>query len=359
VSHRVTLIRGDGIGPEVVDAATRAIEATGVEIDWDRQVLGAAAVATTGDPLPAGTVASIAANGVALKGPVATPRGGQFRSPNIALRAELGLYAGVRPCRFFEGLPHPLGEVDVVVLRMTDDDLYSGIELEVGSAGARELAKVVDEATSKTIPADAGVSIKAISRSRSARAAEAAFEYATRHGRRKVTAVQKATVMRFTDGLFLEATREVATRFGDIEYEERLVDSVCHDLVTRPDTLDVLFTSMLYGDILSDLCAGLVGGLGVAPGLSLGQDCAVFEAAHGTAERLAGRDRANPMALILSGALLLRHLGEDESASRLESAVASVIRTGRTVTYDLRPDRSESAAAGTAEVAEAVVAELA
>ena len=356
--RRVTLIRGDGIGPEVVDAAVRVVEATGVALDWDVQTVGAAAFAQEGTPLPQRVIDSIATNGVALKGPVATPSGRGFRSLNIALRAALGLHVCIRPSRSYLGAPAPLGAADVVVIRMTADDLYAGIEFDAGSPAAEDLAAVINRKLGTVVAEDSGFSIKPISRAASARAAAAAFDYARAQGRRKVTIVHKATVMRSTDGLFVEAAREMASAYPEIECEERQVDSVCHTLVTRPGSLDVLFTSMLYGDILSDLCAALVGGLGLAPGASVGAGCAVFDVVHGTAPRLAGRNIANPMAAILSGGMLLRHLGEDEASRRLEAAVATVIREGRTLTYDLRRDRAESAAGSTSEVADAVVAAL-
>jgi isocitrate dehydrogenase (NAD+) len=358
VSHRVTLIRGDGIGPEVTSAAVRTLEATGVAFDWDVQAVGAAAIEAEGVSVPQRVVDSIATTRVALKGPVATPTEPGFRAPMVTLRAALDLHLGIRPCRSFAGVPVPLGDVDLVVVRMTGEDLYAGIEFDAGSSAARELAESIVRDTGVRMAPDAGFSIKMISTSASTRAARTAFEYARRQRRRRVTVVHKANVMRSTDGLFVQAARAVAPDFPELEYEERLVDSVSHDLVTRPETLDVLFTSMLYGDILSDICAGLIGGLGLAPGVSMGDECAVFETAHGTAPRLSGQNRANPMAAILSGALMLRHLGEDDAALRLESAVGAVLESGRTVTYDVRPGRAESGAAGTSEVTDAVVAAL-
>lgn len=357
MTHRVTLIPGDGIGPDVVAAARRAVEATGVEVEWDEQPAGAAAMSDAGTPLPEATVASVRERGVALKGPLATPRGG-FRSANLSLREELGLDTGVRPCRALEGAHAPFAGTDLVVARMTEGDLYAGIEYPAEAPAAARLRALVAE-TGATVAADAGISLKPMSRAQVERAARRAMRWASDNGRARVTIAHKATVMKATDGLFLDAAREVAEReFPMLEVDDRLVDSLCHDLVRRPAGLDVLFAPVVYGDLLSDLAAGLAGGLGLAPGVNLGDGCAVFEAAHGTAPRLAGAGRANPMAMVLSGAMLLRHLGEAEAAGRLETAVAAVVADGRTVTYDLRPDRDASLAAGTEAVAEAVVSRL-
>ena len=359
MAHAVTLIPGDGIGPEVVRAARRVLEATGVAFVWDVQDIGAAAWQRTGEPLPRRALDSIRERGVALKGPVATPAGHGFRSVNIALRDALGLYAGVRPCRTWPGAPAPLGEVGVVVIRMTRGDLYAGLEFPAGSDGAARLRALLPEASAGEVPEDAGISLKPVSAAEARRVARFALRWAGAHARRRVTVVHKATVMRATDGLFLAAAREVAAErgAGGVPLDDRLVDSVCHDLVAGRAGFDVLLCTMLYGDLLSDLCAGLTGGLGLAPGVNVGDDCAVFEAVHGTAERHAGRDRANPIALILSGAMLLRHLGESDAADRVEAAVGAVIARGAVLTYDLARGRGR-APAGTAAVADAVIAEL-
>ena len=354
----MTLIPGDGIGPEVAAAARRAVDATGVEIEWDLRGAGTAALAEAGSALPDATVASVRDRGAALKGPVATPRGGR-RSVNLALRDALGLHTGIRPCRVLEGVPAPLPELDVVVARMTDGDLYAGIEYAAGAPEAARLRELVAAGGAEAIAADAGISLKPISRAQAERAARRAMSWAEANGRLRVTVVHKATVMRATDGLFLDVARTVAEReFPALELDDRLVDSACHDLVRRPARFDVLLAPMMYGDLLSDLCAGLTGGLGMAPGATLGDGCAVFEALQGTAPRLAASGRANPMAMTLSGAMLLRHLGEAGPAQRLEDAVAAVVREGRTLTYDLRPDRDAAEAAGTDEVAGAIVARL-
>jgi len=359
VAHRVTLIPGDGVGPEVVGAARRALEATGVDFRWDVREAGAATVARGDEPLPAAVVASMRECGVALKGPLATKASGEHRSANLALREQLALHTNVRPCRAYPGAPSWRGDFDVVVARMTGEDLYAGPEYPAGGADTEVLRRAIAQTRGDAPPPDAGVAIKALSHSAARRTSRAALAYARANGRARVTVVHKATVMPRTDGLFLTAAREVAAaEFPELELEERLVDTVCHDLVTRPERCDMLLAPVLYGDLLSDLCAGLAGGLGLAPGVILGDGCAVFEAAHGTAPRLAGRDRANPMAAMLCGVLLLRHLGEGEAAQRLEEAVAAVVAAGRSVTYDLRPDREEPGAAGTREAADAVVAAL-
>jgi isocitrate dehydrogenase (NAD+) len=357
--HRVTLIPGDGIGPEVTAAARRAVEAAGVEIDWDVQLAGAAAVADGDAPLPDSLVGSARERGVALKGPVSTPAGRGYRSVNVALREVLGLHTGIRPCRGLDGAPCAFPGVDVVVARMLPWDLYAGIEYAADDAGAAELRRLVAKTHGQRIPADAGISLKPMPRNEIERAARGALGWARANGRRRVTVVHKATVMRATDGAFLDCVRAVAEReYAELEFEDQLVDSVCHELVTRPERLDVLIAPMLYGDLLSDLCAGLAGGLGLAPGANLGDASAVFEPVHGTAPRLAGTGRANPAAMIRSAAMMLRHVGERDASERLEAAVAGVVAERRTVTYDLRPGRDPSGAAGTQEVAEAVAARL-
>lgn len=355
MAHCVTLIPGDGVGPEVVAAARRALEATGVSFAWDVHHAGAGAVARGEQYLPAATTASIRERGVALKGPLAATADG---SANLALRAELGLHANVRPCRAHAGAPAARPGFDVVVARMTGEDLYAGPGFAAGARATERLREMIAQTCGADLADDAGVRIKALSATACRRAARMAMAHCCASGRRRVTVVHKATVMPETDGLFLAAAREVAGEFPDLAVDDRLVDSMCHELVTAPHRCDVLLAPVLYGDLLSDLCAGLAGGLGLAPGVNLGDGCAVFEAVHGTATRLAGRDRANPMAAILCGAMLLRHLGETEAADRLERAVAAVVADGRQVTYDLRTDRDEALAAGTAAATGAIVAAL-
>jgi isocitrate dehydrogenase (NAD+) len=333
MTHRVTLIPGDGIGPELAEATRRVLEATGVAFEWEVQEAGEAMIAEHGTPLPEPVLESIRRNKVALKGPITTPVGGGFRSANVTLRQALGLYANVRPARSMKGLETRYEDVDLVIVRENTEDLYGGIEHMVG--------------------ADAAESIKIITRVASERIARYAFEYAVANGRRKVTAVHKANIMKLSDGLFLESCRTVAADYdGRVEFEDRIVDNMCMQLVQKPDMYDVLVLPNLYGDIVSDLAAGLVGGLGVAPGANIGEDGAVFEPVHGSAPKYAGQNKANPTALILSGALMLRHLGETAAGDAVESAVREVVAVGETVTYDL------GGSAGTREFGEAVASRV-
>ena len=334
MAHRVTLIPGDGIGPELAEATKRVLDASGVEFEWEVVEAGEAVLAREGTPLPQSVLDSIIRNKVAIKGPITTPVGVGFRSVNVALRQILGLYANVRPVRSIPGLVTRYDNVDLVIVRENTEDLYAGIEHMVGP--------------------DAAESIKIITRAASERIARYAFEYAVANGRSKVTAVHKANIMKFSDGLFLESCRTIAALYeGRIAFEDRIVDNMCMQLVQKPELYDVLVLPNLYGDIVSDLCAGLVGGLGVAPGANIGPDSAVFEAVHGSAPKYAGQNKANPTALMLSGVLLLRHIGEQAAAKRVEDAVRAVIAEGRTVTYDL------GGSAGTSEFADAIVARLA
>lgn len=358
MAHQVALIPGDGIGPEVCDGARLALEATGVRFEWDVLELGAEAYARDGAAVLDRVVESVRARGVALKGPTSTPSGEGRRSINIALRQQLDLYAGVRPCRAHPGVPTPFPRTDLIVVRMNHEDLYAGIEYGRDERATAELRRLVRETREVELPDDAGISLKPLSATASERIARFAFEHARANGRRKVTAVHKATVMRSTDGLFLEACRAVAPAYPEIELQERLVDTLCHQLVVRPEEYDLLLLPAMYGDIVSDIGAGLVGGLGMAPGANFGDDVAVFEAVHGSAPRRAGQGRANPFAVMLSGAMMLRHLGEQSAASRLEGAIGDVLREGRTITYDLRRAAGDSPAASTAEAAQAVVERL-
>lgn len=330
--RRVTLIPGDGVGPEIVEACRRVIEAAGVPIEWDVQEAGAGVMEKCGTPLPAHVLESIRANKVALKGPITTPVGSGFRSINVALRQELDLYANLRPARTLEGVRSPYRDIDLVVVRENTEDLYAGIE------------RRVDEDTAE--------SVKLITRRASERICRFAFEYARREGRRKVTAVHKANILKFTDGLFLETARAVAAEYPDIEFEDRIVDNMAMQLVQKPHIYDVLVMPNLYGDIISDLCAGLVGGLGVAPSANIGDEIQVFEPVHGSAPKYTGMNKVNPTAQILAGVLMLHHVGEKEAAERIYRAVAEVIKEGKTVTYDLGGN------AGTSEMADAIIARL-
>jgi len=357
--YRVTFIPGDGIGPEVADAARRCLEATGVAFEWQERIAGEAAIAKFGSPLPEETLQSIRQTRVALKGPITTPIGTGFRSVNVALRKQLDLYACVRPCRSYEGVRAPFQRVDLVVIRENTEDLYAGIEFASGSREAVQLIAQLKTLTDQPLRDDAALSLKPISVAASERIVKFAFEYALAHGRKKVTAVHKANIMKHTDGLFMETARRVATAYeGRVAFEDRLVDATCMQLILRPHEFDVLVLPNLYGDIVSDVCAGLVGGLGVAPGANIGQATAVFEAVHGSAPKYRGLNKVNPTAMILSGVMLLQHLGEWEAARRLEEAVRVVIREGRFVTYDLKADRNDPTAVGTREMADAIIAKL-
>src|SRR5438874_8556520 len=356
MAHRVTLIPGDGTGPELTEATRRVLEATGVDFDWDVQPAGEEVMAEHGgNPLPDATLESIRANGVALKGPITTPVGGGFRSVNVGLRKSLDLYAQVRPCKTYPGVRTRFEDVDLIVVRENTEDLYAGIEYEEGSEEVRELIAWIKSKGGKLAHDDAGISIKPISITGTRRIVQFAFDYARRNGRRKVTAVHKANIMKFSDGLYLRVAREVAEENDDIEFDDRIVDNMCMQLVQRPEEYDVLVLPNLYGDVLSDLCAGMIGGLGLAPGANFGTHAAVFEPTHGSAPKYAGQNKVNPMAMMLSGMLMLRHLEEGEAANRLEEAIAEVIREGRSVTYDMKPTRDDPTAVGTSEVADAII----
>ena len=356
MAHRVTLIPGDGIGPEVAWAARRCLEATGVAFEWDERLAGETALAQSKTLLPEDTLQSIRDNRVAIKGPITTPIGEGFRSVNVALRKQLDLYACVRPCRSYAGVRSPFQDVDLVVVRENTEDLYAGIEFPASDAQTKQLIAQLTAWSKQPIQPDAGISIKPISAAATERIVTFAFEYALTRGRRKVTAIHKANIMKYTDGVFMESARRVAKTYqGRVEFEDRLVDATCMQLVLRPREFDVLVLPNLYGDIVSDLCAGLVGGLGVAPGANIGERVAVFEAVHGSAPRYRGRDKVNPTAMILSGVLMLHHLGEREAAERLERAVADVLREGKRVTYDLKADRNDPTAVGTKAMTEAIV----
>jgi len=355
VAHEVTLIPGDGTGPELAEATRRVLEASGAAFDWDVQEAGADVMESYGgNPLPDQVLDSIKRTGVALKGPITTPVGGGFRSVNVMLRKTLDLYGQVRPCKSYEGVRSRYENVDLIIVREATEDLYAGIEYEEGTAHAQELAEWI-ETHGGRVPPGSGISIKPLSVEGSRRIVQFAFDYARRNGRRKVTAVHKANIMKFSDGLYLRVAREVAEENSDIEFEDRIVDNLCMQLVQRPEEYDVLVLPNLYGDIVSDLAAGLVGGLGLAPGANFGTHAAVFEPTHGSAPKYAGQNKVNPMAMMLSGVLMLRHLEEADAADRLEGAIADVIRSGEKVTYDMKPSRGDPTAVGTSEVANAII----
>jgi isocitrate dehydrogenase (NAD+) len=359
MSYNVTLIPGDGIGPEVSQAARRCVDATGVKINWEIAEAGSDVIEKYGTPLPPETLDSIRKNKVALKGPITTPIGTGFRSVNVAIRKELDLYACLRPCRSLKGVRSKYENIDLVVVRENTEDLYAGIEFEEGKPETKKLIGEIEKLSQKKIRPDSGISIKPISISGTKRIVKFAFEYALKHKRKKVTAITKANIMKYTDGLFFAAAREVAKEYeGKIEYEERLIDNMCMQLVQKPELYDVLCLPNLYGDILSDLCAGLVGGLGVAPGANFGDKLAVFEAIHGSAPKYKGLNKVNPVALILSAVLMLDHLGEKEAAKKLENAVAAVIAEGKSVTYDLKPHRDDPTAVGTSQMADAIIQKI-
>ena len=355
--YRVTLIPGDGIGPEITEATKRVLEATGVKFEWDVGIVGQKAQDKFGTPLPDNILESIKKNKVALKGPVTTPIGTGFRSVNVALRQSLDLYACLRPCKTYRGVPTPFKNVDIVIVRENTEDLYSGIEFARDTLGSASLAKLILETTKTKVKEDSGFSIKVISETASRRIVKFAFEYARANNRKRVTAAHKANILKFSDGIFLDAAREVATGYPNIEFEDVVIDALCMRLVRNPQQYDVIVLPNLYGDIVSDLCAGLVGGLGVAPGANIGDNIAVFESTHGSAPKYAGQNKVNPMAMMLSAVMMLRYLNEIKVANNLEKAIADVITEGKSITYDLKVDRNQPAAT-TSEVADAVIEKL-
>ena len=358
MAYCVTLIPGDGVGPELSQATQRVVEATGVKIDWEIENAGAEVMAAEGTPLPDRVLDSIRRTKVALKGPLTTPVGTGFRSVNVALRQELDLYACLRPCKKYKGVRSRYEAVDLVIVRENSEDLYAGIEFEEGKVETREIIDDIARLTGKRMPADSGVSIKGLSITATKRIVRFAFDYARANGRKKVTSVHKANIMKYSDGLFLAAATEVASEYPDIAYDDRIVDNMCMQLVQKPELYDVLVLPNLYGDIISDLCAGLIGGLGVAPGANIGNEIAVFEATHGSAPRYAGLNKADPVALMLSAVMMLEHLGERAAAAAMDQAIAEVIAEGKDVTYDLKPFADDPTAVGTSQMADAVIAHL-
>jgi isocitrate dehydrogenase (NAD+) len=364
MAYEVTLITGDGTGPELAEAARMCVDATGDKVNWDVQEAGVDVMERTGTPLPEAVMESIRRTKCALKAPITTPVGTGFRSINVHLRQAFGLYACIRPCKIYKGVRTFFSHVpvDLVIVRENTESLYAGIEFEKGKPETADLIEFINQRSPdrriKTGRDETGITIKSISVSATERIARCAFDYARENGRRKVTCVHKANILKFSDGLFLHVCRDVAKQYSDIEFEDRIVDNMCMQLVQKPELYDVLVLPNLYGDVLSDLAAGLVGGLGVAPGANIGPSGAVFEATHGSAPKYKGQNKVNPTALILSGMLMLKHLGETDAATRLEKAVADVIAEGKSVTYDLKSDRNDPSAVGTRQMAEAICRKL-
>ncbi len=357
MSTTITLIPGDGTGPEIAEATRRVVEALGLDIHWDEQSAGADVAQDEGTPLPERVLESIRRHKVAIKGPITTPVGHGFRSVNVALRKELDLYACLRPCKSYEGVRSRFSDIDLVVVRENTEDLYAGVEFKRGSDEVEALIRLIGDLGGKIRPTS-GVSIKPISEEGTRRIVSFAFDYARQRKRQSVTAVHKANIMKYTDGLFLEVAREVAQGYPEIEFQDRIVDNMCMQLVQKPELYDVIVLPNLYGDIISDLCAGLVGGLGVAPGGNIGDTVALFEPTHGSAPKYKGMNKVNPMAMMLSAVLMLDHLRQHEAARRLEGAIASVIAKGDQVTYDMKADRNDPSAVGTSQVADAVIGAL-
>jgi isocitrate dehydrogenase (NAD+) len=356
--YTITLIPGDGTGPEISEATRRVIEATGVPILWDVQHAGIDVFEKEGTPLPQRVIDSIIKNRVAIKGPITTPVGTGFRSVNVTLRQTLDLYCCLRPTKTFRGTRSRFEDIDLVIVRENTEDLYAGIEFRKDTPEAGRVIGLVRELTGREIRPDSGISIKPISVSATERIVRFAFEYARKNKRKKVTAVHKANIMKFSDGLFLETAREVATHYPDIEFEDRIVDNMCMQLVQKPQIYDILVLPNLYGDVVSDLAAGLIGGLGLAPGANLGEEYAVFEPTHGSAPKYKGLNKVNPLAMILSGVMMLKYLGEFAAADRVEKAVASVIEEGTHVTYDMKPAPDDPTAASTSMVADAIITKM-
>jgi len=359
MKHKITLIPGDGIGPEVTAQAVRCVEATGVEVEWEIVTAGEEAIKKYNDPLPAQTISSIKKNKVALKGPLITPIAEGFRSVNVALRQKLDLYACIRPAKLYPGIISPFKDVDIVVIRENTEDLYAGVEFERNTEPQQKLLDFIHKYTGKKFPSDTSISLKPISEFASERIIRFAFEYALKFKRKKVTCVHKANIMKFSDGLFLNTFRKVSLEYKDkVTGEEMIVDNMAMHLVQRPQDYDILVCPNLYGDILSDLCAGLVGGLGVAPGANIGSEIAIFEPVHGSAPKYTGKNKVNPTAMILSAVMMLRYIKEETCADKLEKAIIEVLAENKYVTYDLKPHRDDPTAVGTKEMADAIISRI-
>ena len=358
MAHKVTMIPGDGVGPELSEATMRVLDATGVGFEWEIVQAGENVMEKEGTPLPDSVLESIRRNKVAIKGPITTPVGRGFRSVNVALRKELDLYALFRPCKSYEGVRSRYANIDILMVRENTEDAYMGVEFQEGQPVTHEVIDFLNEKSGKPIRQDSGITIKPISVFGSRRVVKSAFEYARTNGRKKLTAVHKANIMKHTDGLFLHVAQDVAREYPEIEFEDRIVDNMCMQLVQKPELYDMLVLPNLYGDIVSDLGAGLIGGLGLAPGANIGEEIALFEATHGSAPKYAGQNKMNPMAMLLSGVMMLNHLGEKDASKRLEAAIADLIREGKDVTYDMKPDRNDATAVGTSQVADAIIRKL-
>lgn len=357
--YRVTLIPGDGTGPELAEAAKRCVAALGIDMQWDVVEAGESAIEKYKTPLPEHVIESVSKNKVALKGPITTPVGSGFRSVNVELRKRLDLYACLRPCKSYKGVRSRYRDIDLVIVRENTEDLYAGIEFQKGTKDVKGLIELLETLSKKKIRQDSAISIKPISVEGSKRIVKFAFEYAVKNNRKKVTAVHKANIMKFTDGLFLEVAREVAKSYeGRVAFEDRIVDNMCMQLVQKPEDYDVLVLPNLYGDIVSDLCAGLIGGLGIAPGGNIGEGVALFEPTHGSAPKYKGMNKVNPVAILLSCVMMLKYMGEEKNADRLERAVAEVIAEGKSVTYDLKENRNDPSAVGTSQMADAIIEKL-
>ncbi len=356
--YDVTLIPGDGTGPEITEATRRVLEATGVQFSWHVHQAGLEVLEKSGKVLPDEVIESIKRTKIGLKGPITTPVGKGFRSANVELRKRLDLYANLRPAKSYPGLRSRYEHIDLIIVRENTEDLYAGIEYAKGSEEMAELLEFIQRKSHVELSKESAISIKFISVQASRRVVKFAFDYARANNRKKVTAVHKANIMKFSDGLFLAVAQEVAKDYPDIQFEDRIVDNMCMQLVQKPELYDVVVLPNLYGDILSDLSAGLIGGLGVAPGANIGSEYAVFEPVHGSAPKYAGQNKVNPMAMMFSGVLMLRHLGEKEAAQRLEQAMAAVIAEGKSVTYDLKPRPDDPTAVGTSQVADAIIAKM-
>lgn len=354
----ITFIPGDGIGPEITAAMKEIVEATGIKIKWDVQLAGEEAMKQYGNPLPEDTLASIRKNKVAIKGPLTTPVGKGYRSLNVRLRKIFDLYAGVRPCKTYKGIISKYENVDLVIFRENTEGLYIGIEFAEGSEKTEEMLMEIEKLYGTKLPPDSALAIKDISVGGSMRLLKAAFEYARKFGRKKVTAVHKANIMKLTDGLFLQIAKEMSKSYPELEFDDVIIDNMALQLVKNPEKYDVLALPNLYGDVISDLCAGLVGGLGVVPSANIGDDCAIFEATHGSAPKYAGKNKANPTAITLAAVMMLRHIGEVEAAKKIENAISVTIAEGKYVTYDLKPPEKRDEAVGTKEYSIAVISKI-